>query len=187
MKIFKIIYISLGLILSMETLANPIFSNNLLTKAQNGDSLAQLELADVYVHGYGVDQDEAEAERWAIKSAENGNVNAMYWLGDGYATYAGLVEDTDITDAEEHYKKAFDWFSKGADLNHTDSMVGLATLYRNGEGVKKDTGKALNLFNKAASLGSKEAMNDLEFMYKYGVGVEQDLDKAKFWEGQANL
>ena len=48
MKIFKIIYISLGLILSMETLANPIFSNNLLTKAQNGDSLAQLELADVY-------------------------------------------------------------------------------------------------------------------------------------------
>lgn len=187
MKIFKIIYISLGLILSMETLANPIFSNNLLTKAQNGDSLAQLELADVYVHGYGVDQDEAEAERWAIKSAENGNVNAMYWLGDGYATYAGLVEDTDITDAEEHYKKAFVWFSKGADLNHTDSMVGLATLYRNGEGVKNDTGKALNLFNKAASLGSKEAMNDLEFMYKYGVGVEQDLDKAKFWEGQANL
>lgn len=67
MKIFKIIYISLGLILSMETLANPIFSNNLLIKAQSGGSLAQLELADVYVHGYGVDQD--EAERWAIRSA----------------------------------------------------------------------------------------------------------------------
>lgn len=44
----------------METLANPIFSNNLLIKAQSGGSLAQLELADVYVHGYVVDQDEAE-------------------------------------------------------------------------------------------------------------------------------
>lgn len=47
----------------------------------------------------------------------------MYWLSDGYVTYIGLVEDTDITDAEEHYKKAFIWFSKGADLNYTDSMV----------------------------------------------------------------
>lgn len=69
------------------------------------------------------------------------------------ATYAGLVEDMDPIDAEEHYKKAFVWFSKGADLNHADSMVGLAKLYRNGEGAKKDTDKALNLFNKAASLG----------------------------------
>lgn len=83
MKIFKIIYIALGLILSMESLANPTFSNDLLTKAKNGDSSAQLELADVYIHGYGIDQDEAEAERWAVKSAENGNVDAMHWLGNG--------------------------------------------------------------------------------------------------------
>lgn len=186
MKILKLTSIVLGLIFSMETLANPTFSNDLLAKAKNGDSSAQLELADVYIHGYGIEEDEAQAESWAIRSAESGNVNAMYWLGDGYATYAGLVEDMDPTDADEHYKKAFVWFSKGSDLNHTDSMVGLATLYRNGEGVTKDTDKALDLFKKAASLGSKEAMRDLEFMYQYGVGVEKDLDTAKFWENKAN-
>ena len=173
MKNFKLTSITLGLILSMEILANPIFSNDLLTKAKNGDSSAQLELADVYLHGYGIEEDETQAESWAIKSAESGNVNAMYWLGDGYTTYAGLIEDMDSIDAEDHYKKAFTWFSKGSDLNHTDSMVGLAKLYRDGEGVTKDTDKALDLFKKAASLGNKEAMRDIEFMYQYGIGVEK--------------
>lgn len=40
MKIFKIIYVSLELIPSMKILANPIFSNDLLIKVQNEDSLA---------------------------------------------------------------------------------------------------------------------------------------------------
>ena len=66
-------------------------------------------------------------------------------------------------------------------------MVGLANLYRNGEGVTEDTAKALYLFKKAASLGSKEAMRDLEFMYRYGIGVEKNLDKAKFWEDKAQM
>ena len=187
MKNFKLTSITLGLILSMEILANPIFSNDLLTKAKNGDSSAQLELADVYLHGYGIEEDDVQAESWAIKSAESGNVNAMYWLGDGYTTYAGLIEDMDSIDAEDHYKKAFIWFSKGSDLNHTDSMVGLAKLYRDGEGVTKDTDKAFDLFKKAASLGSKEAMRDIEFMYQYGIGVEKNLDTAKFWEDKAKI
>ena len=91
MKFFKLASIALGLIFSMETLANPTFSNELLTKAENGDSSAQLESADVYIHGYGIEEDEAQAESWAIKSAESGNIDAMYWLGDGYATYAGYL------------------------------------------------------------------------------------------------
>lgn len=169
----------------METLANLQFSNELLTKAKNGDSSAQLELADIYIHGYGIEEDEAQAELWAIKSAENGNVNAMYWLGDGYATYASLVEDMDPINAEEHYKKAFTWFLKGSDLNHLESMVGLAKLYLHGEGVIQDTEKSLNLLKKAAALGSKEAMREIAFMYQYGVGVEKNTDIAKVWEDKA--
>ena len=187
MKFLKLASIAVGVIFSMETLANPIFSNELLTKAENGDSSAQLELADIYMHGYGIEADEVQSETWAIKSAESGNTNAMYWLGDGYATYAGFVTDMDPIDAEEHYKKAFVWFLKGSDLNHTDSIVGLANLYRNGNGITKDTAKALDLFKKAASLGSKEAMMELEFMYRSGKGVEKNLDEAKFWEDKSKM
>lgn len=64
-------------------------------------------------------------------------------------------------------------------------MVGLSKLYRNGDGITKDTAKQLYLLKKAASVGSKEAMRDLEFMYRYGIGVEQNLDEAKFWEDKS--
>lgn len=170
----------------METLANPIFSNELLSKAKSGDAVAQVELADVYIHGYGVDEDDTQAELWATKSAENGNAKAMYWLGNGYATYAGLVEDIDSADADEHYKKAFTWFLKGVDQNHTESMVGLANLYSRGDGINKDPQKALEIRKKAASLGNKEAMKDIAFMYEHGLGVEENKETAKLWEDKAS-
>lgn len=36
----------------------------------------------------------------------------MQWLGEGYATYAGLVGDMDPADADEHYKKLLSGFRK---------------------------------------------------------------------------
>lgn len=51
MNNFKIIFIILGLTFSMNLLANPTFSDDLLKRATSGDTSAQLELADVYVHG----------------------------------------------------------------------------------------------------------------------------------------
>ena len=38
---------ALGVCLSMETFAEPVFSNDLLAKAENGDTSAQLELAEI--------------------------------------------------------------------------------------------------------------------------------------------
>lgn len=83
---------ALGVFLSMETFAEPVFSNDLLRKAESGDTVAQLELAEIYLYGNGIDSDENQAELWAIKSAENGNVAAMFWLADGYVTYAKLID-----------------------------------------------------------------------------------------------
>ncbi|MEL1765802.1 sel1 repeat family protein, partial [Acinetobacter baumannii] len=77
----------------METFAEPVFSNDLLAKAESGDTSAQLELAEIYLYGHGVDSDENQAEIWAIKSAENGNVAAMFWLADGYVTYAMIYAE----------------------------------------------------------------------------------------------
>jgi TPR repeat protein len=187
MNNFKIIFIILGLTFSMNLLANPKFSDDLLKRATSGDTSAQLELADVYVHGWGVEENETQAEFWATKSAESGNVKAMYWLGEGYATYAGLVGDTDPADADEHYKKAFKWFSKGTQLNDADCIAGLASLYGSGDGVEKDSQKALELRKKAAALGSKEAMRDIAFMYEYGLGVEKNLEIAKFWSEKGKI
>lgn len=88
------------------------FSNDLLAKAENGDTSAQLELAEIYLYGHGVDSDENQAEVWALKSAENGNVAAMFWLADGYVTYARLMEDDDKNDSLEHFQKLLSGFRK---------------------------------------------------------------------------
>ncbi|MGS5696731.1 tetratricopeptide repeat protein, partial [Acinetobacter baumannii] len=104
----------------METFAEPVFSNDLLAKAENGDTSAQLELAEIYLYGHGVDSDENQAEVWALKSAENGNVAAMFWLADGYVTYARLMEDDDKNDSLEHFQKAFKWFQKASENGHSE-------------------------------------------------------------------
>ncbi|MGF2348993.1 sel1 repeat family protein, partial [Acinetobacter baumannii] len=51
MNNFKILFITIGLMFSMSLFANPIFSDDLLKRATNGDTSAQLELADVYIYG----------------------------------------------------------------------------------------------------------------------------------------
>lgn len=54
MNNFKILFITIGLMFSMSLFANPIFSDDLLKRATNGDTSAQLELADVYIYMDGV-------------------------------------------------------------------------------------------------------------------------------------
>ena len=56
---------------------------------------AQFELAELYMQSEHED-DIILAEEWALKAAENGHVEAMYWLGEGYTVYAKDM-------AEEYY------------------------------------------------------------------------------------
>ncbi len=173
---------ALGVFLSMETFAEPVFSNDLLRKAESGDTVAQLELAEIYLYGNGIDSDENQAELWAIKSAENGNVAAMFWLADGYVTYAKLMEEDDKNDSLEHFQKAFKWFQKAAENGHSESMVELAELYtRADSGIEININKALELREKAAKLGSKQAMRSLSIMYRDGIGVPKNPDLAQSW------
>jgi TPR repeat protein len=49
--------------------------------AEQGHSLAQLNLADLYAQGQGVTRDEAKALIWLTKAANSGNPAAQYRLG----------------------------------------------------------------------------------------------------------
>ncbi len=49
----------------METFAEPVFSNDLLAKADSGDT-SPIRIAEIYLYGHGVDSDENQAEIWAI-------------------------------------------------------------------------------------------------------------------------
>ncbi len=48
--------------------------------AETGDSSAQLQLGHCYYNGWGVEKNEAEAEKWYKMSAEQGNLTAKFYL-----------------------------------------------------------------------------------------------------------
>jgi len=62
--------------------------------AENGDALAQFNLATLYHSGAGLPQSEKEAVKWYIKSAENGYSLAQEYLAAAYREgWFGLKKD----------------------------------------------------------------------------------------------
>jgi len=58
--------------------------DNIRSKAEQGDAMAQYTLAGMYAQGQGVPQDYAEAARWCKKAAEQGNAKAQLNLSSMY-------------------------------------------------------------------------------------------------------
>ena len=58
------------------------------------------------------DEDIMLAEEWALKAANGGWVEAMYWLGEGYTVYAKEIAEEDPEDSKAHFELAYYWLSK---------------------------------------------------------------------------
>ena len=61
--------------------------------AEQGDAIAQFNLALMYTNGDGVPQDYKEAVRWYRLAAEQGYANAQYNLGSAYGNGKGVIQD----------------------------------------------------------------------------------------------
>lgn len=83
---------------------------------------------------------EYKAFKWFAKSAEQGNVEAMFYLGECYRNGKGVDED---------YKKAFEWFAKAAEQDYEEAMTELAFFYERGCVVEKDLDAAAEWYDKA--------------------------------------
>lgn len=119
MKYFKLIAIILGLVFSIEILANPTFSNDLLSEAKNGDVLAQYNLGWMYDNGEGVVQNYEKAFEWYSKAANQGFAMAQYNLGLLYQNGQGVEKDD---------QRAFEWYRKAASNGHPQAKLVLAEL-----------------------------------------------------------
>jgi tetratricopeptide (TPR) repeat protein len=80
---------------------------------------------------------------------------------------------------KKQFPEAAAWLQKAVDLNDRAAMNYLGVLYRNGWGVKEDSGKARDLYEKAATLGDAWAMDNL------GVLYEQSADRSMWDEAKA--
>ena len=156
----------------------------LANRALAGNAEAQFELADLYMQSEH-DDDITLAEEWALKAAENGQVEAMYWLGEGYTVYAKELREEDPEESKAHFELAYYWLSKANIEKHPSATLELAGYYRRGDVVEKDEVKSVALVKQAAELGDVQAMRDLAFIYENGMGTELNEEQADFWTNKA--
>lgn len=168
----------------------------LLKKANGGDSNAQYDLGSCYWDGDGVAVNLKEAFYWYKKSAEQGNYNGENAIGNCYNWGQGV---------ERNYTHAMDWYLKAAKKNHCYAQYSLGEMYEKGLGVKIDLETALGWYQVAsenkhpnaadkvekletpaehyaeAVKGDAEHQNYLGVCYHDGIGVEQNFKLAAEW------
>ncbi|MFX1825251.1 MULTISPECIES: tetratricopeptide repeat protein [Acinetobacter] len=150
-----------------------------------GNAEAQFELAELYMQSEH-DDDIILAEEWALKAANGGLVDAMYWLGEGYTVYAKELAEEDPEESIAHFELAYYWLSKANIEKHPAATLELAGFYRRGDVIEKDVEKSISLVKQAAEWGEVQAMRDLAFIYATGLGVDGDEELAEFWAQKAD-
>ena len=107
------------------------------------------------------------------KSANNGNVEAMFFLGDIY-----IDKEKEFLD----YPKAIKWFQKAAEFGNSQAMTKLGDLYRQGYGVPKNLDKAIEWYVKADKLNDHMAAFILANQIYGKFGERPNLEEEKKWE-----
>ncbi len=141
--------------------------------AKNGDVKGQYVLGKLYMLGVGVDKDTEQGIHWLELSANQGNDNAQYLLGNIYHYGSDNIE--------KDIKKAVYWYQKAVASGNGEAATNLGFLYESGQGVKKDENKALELYKIAASKNDDVAMYNIGLYYKTNKTIPNHFVLAKEW------
>lgn len=148
-----------------------------VSAAEKGLAEAQCALGQMYAEGLGVAQDYVQAEHWYRMAANQGDIDAMVYLGTMY--YSG-VEEYGI---RKDFNKAFHYYSRAANFgNDAEAQLYLAYMYLRGEGTEQDLEKAFEWTEKSAKRGFAQAQNELGRAYEQ---MKQDYNKAIEWYKKA--
>ena len=155
-----------------EPAANPVRTEEVRSKAGQGDAKAQVALGKLILEGRDARTDYAEAASWFQKAAEQGSAEGQFYLASLYEAGRGVARN----EAE-----AVRWNRKAAEAGHADAQYALALLYALGRGTPKDKPESVKWFRAAADQGLTEAQFNLAQRYQHGQGVETNLAEAYKW------
>jgi TPR repeat protein len=140
--------------------------------ANNGNTAAMNNLANMYYHGQSVKKDYKKAFELYFKAATFGDYIAQFNLAMMY--YNG-----------EHVKKsdkeALVWLTFSAESGYPNAQVRLGNFYKEGMVVRQDYKTAFYWYSKAAEQHDAAGEYYVGYCYYYGLGVEKSLPKAKHW------
>ena len=176
--------------------------------ALRGYAPAQVNLAVMYLNGWGVPVNYGAAQYWLRAAADRHFARAYYNLGILYLEGNGVKRDN---------AEAFRWFEKGAEAGDSSAQSNLGyitikasaasatwrtlqpgigrrqspemcwektispILYLRGEGLPQDDHAAFTWFQKAAAQGHTGAQIKLGYMYAQGRSTAKDLSSAYAW------
>jgi uncharacterized protein len=140
--------------------------------ARQGYPAAQVNLAVLYLNGWGVEKNYGTAIYWLNSAAEQGNARAHTNLGILYMNGLGV---------RQNYEEAMRDLQFAAEHGETTAMVDLGYLYDSGLGAPKNRAEAVRWYRLAAEQGDALGQNNLADMYLRGEGVERDDALALQW------
>lgn len=147
-----------------------------MKSANMGYSDAETKVGFYYIKGRGaVQKNDEEAMRWLQLAADKGNTKAMAFIGDVYNPSSTGFD----TSYGKNWNKAFEYYSKAAELGGYNGMMQLALAYKHGgNGVEKDIEKAIMYYEKVAEMDcrlSKLACRYLAEIYEQ-IGLKRKSD-----------
>ncbi len=95
------------------------YSEELLSKAQAGDAVAQCDLGECYYEGKGIIQSEERAATFWKLAAERGDVDSQFILGVCYENGNGVLRDL---------SQAVIWYKKAAEQGYEEAQKALKRL-----------------------------------------------------------
>lgn len=124
-------------------------------------------------------QNFTKAQKYFREAAEQGNAEAMAWVGLCFDQRGIKYIET----AKKWYKKgiekgAIQWFLDKAEEGIPEIQAQLGYCYLNGHGVEKNYDKAVYWSQLSAKSDNPRAQYNLSAAYRYGLGVKKDQDKV---------
>ena len=108
-----------------------------------------------------------------LPSANGGNADAQYLIGDIYSSGLGVDRKEDYVAINN--SQAVGWYRKAAVQGHPYAQFALGLMYKIGEVVPQDYSQAADWYRKAAEQGDTKSLFNLGEMYKKGEGVAKNL------------
>lgn len=133
---------------------------------------AELIVGLQFLTGHGKPKNEAEAARWLMRAADEGNAVAQYRVGMLYRH--GLGVETDPA-------QALRWYEASALQGNRKAMHNLGVANAEGLGIPQNFAEAARWFSQAANLGYLDSEFNLGVLYERGTGVPQSLLNAYKW------
>ena len=124
--------------------------------AELGNAKAQYDLGNVYKRNGGVRGgvgDRKESVKWYTMAAEQGHVEAQFWLSNCYMQGEGVDRDD---------KEGVKWLTKSAEQGNAPAQCSLGNYYAYGYGADKDLKEAVKWYTKAAEQGDSWAIRELK-------------------------